>query len=41
MILVHKKYNCSVMASMNVKRNTVKRWGIYSKEKKNIKIIFL
>ena len=22
------------MASMNVKRNTVKRWGIYSKEKK-------
>ena len=35
MILVHKKYNCSVMASMNVKRNTVKRWGIYSKEKKN------
>merc|ERR1712023_149212 len=24
MILVHKKYNCSVMASMNVKRNTVK-----------------
>ena len=33
MILVHKKYNCSVMASMNVKRNTVKRWGIYSKEK--------
>ncbi len=34
MILVHKKYNCSVMASMNVKRNTVKRWGIYSKEKK-------
>ena len=35
MILVHKKYNCSVMASMNVKRSTVKRWGIYSIKSNN------
>ena len=35
MINIHKKYNCSVMASMKVNKNTVKRWGIYSK-KKNI-----
>ncbi len=35
MISIHKKKNCSVMASMRVNKNTVKRWGIYSK-KKNI-----
>ncbi len=34
MISVHKKFKCSVMASLNVKKNTVKRWGIYSKDKK-------
>ena len=30
MIKVHKKFNCSVMASMKVKKNDVNRWGIYS-----------
>ena len=35
MISIHNRYKCSVMASMKVNRNTVKRWGIYSK-KKNI-----
>ena len=35
MIFIHNKFNCSVMASMKVKKNTVKRWGIYSR-KKNI-----
>ncbi len=35
MIQVHKKKNCSVMASMKVNKKTVNRWGIYSK-KKNI-----
>lgn len=30
MILIHKKYKCSVMASMKVNKNNVKRWGIYS-----------
>ena len=35
MISIHNKKKCSVMASMKVNRNTVKRWGIYSK-KKNI-----
>ena len=30
MISVHKRYNCSVMASMKINRKTVKRWGIYS-----------
>ena len=29
MIKIHKKYNASVMASMNVKKNNVSRWGIY------------
>ena len=33
MISIHKKYKCSVMASMNVKKNNVNRWGIYSKLK--------
>ena len=34
MIALHKKYNSSVMASMNVKKNNVSRWGIYSLSKK-------
>ena len=29
MINIHKKYNASVMASMNVKKDNVSRWGIY------------
>ena len=29
MIKIHKKYKASVMASMNVKKNNVSRWGIY------------
>ena len=33
MISIHKKKNCSVMASMKVQRKTVNRWGIYMKEK--------
>ena len=34
MIKIHKKYNASVMASMNVKKNNVSRWGIYKLKKK-------
>ncbi len=34
MISIHKKYKCSVMASMKVKKNNVKRWGIYSVKSK-------
>ena len=34
MILIHKKYKCSVMASMKVNKNNVKRWGIYSVKSK-------
>ena len=34
MILLHNKNKCSVMASMIVNKNSVKRWGIYSKKKK-------
>jgi len=34
MIKIHKKYNSSVMASMNVNRKTVSRWGIYKLNKK-------
>ena len=30
MISIHNKKKCSVMASMLVKKKTVKRWGIYS-----------
>ena len=38
MIKVHKKYKASVMASMQVKKNNVSRWGIYKiKEKLNNK----
>ena len=34
MITIHKKFKCSVMASMKVKKNNVNRWGIYSVNKK-------
>tara|TARA_B110000881_G_C18538947_1_gene497374 strand:- start:999 stop:1436 length:438 start_codon:yes stop_codon:yes gene_type:complete len=34
MIEVHKKYKSSVMASMNVNKKNVSRWGIYDVEKK-------
>ena len=34
MIKVHKKYKSSVMASMNVAKKTVTRWGIYKLKKK-------
>ena len=35
MIKIHKKFKCSVMASMKVEKNSVERWGIYA-VKKNI-----
>ena len=41
MISVHKKYSSSVMASMNVKKKEVSRWGIYKIEKKLSKNNFL
>ena len=34
MISLHKKKNCSIMASMSVNKKTVNRWGIYSKKSK-------
>ena len=34
MIKIHNKYNSSVMASMNVNKKTVSRWGIYNLDKK-------
>ena len=34
MISVHKKYNSSVMASMNVNKKSVSRWGIFKVKKK-------
>ena len=34
MINVHKKYKSSVMASINVNKKTVSRWGIYKLKKK-------
>ena len=34
MISIHKKLNCSVMASMKVKKKDVNRWGIFSIDKK-------
>ena len=34
MISIHKKYTASVMASMNVKKKDVTRWGIYKVKKK-------
>ena len=34
MISIHKKYKSSVMASMNVNKKAVSRWGIYNVKKK-------
>jgi len=34
MICVHKKYKSSVMASMNVNKKNVSRWGIYNVKKR-------
>ena len=34
MIKIHKQYKSSVMASMNVKKKAVSRWGIYKLNKK-------
>jgi len=34
MIAIHKKFNSSVMASMNVKKKNVSRWGIYDVKEK-------
>ena len=34
MINVHRKYKSSVMASINVNKKTVSRWGIYKLKKK-------
>ena len=34
MIALHKKYKCSVMASMNVNKKNVSRWGIYELSKR-------
>ncbi len=34
MIKIHKRYKASVMASMNVDKKTVSRWGIYKLNKK-------
>ena len=41
MILLHKKYKSSVMASIKVKKKDVSRWGIYSIKKKINKKNFL
>ena len=41
MIKIHNKYKCSVMASMNVNRKNVSRWGIYSVKHKMGKINFV
>ena len=41
MIATHKKYKTSVMASMNVNKNTVERWGIYNLNKKLNKTDYL
>ena len=34
MINIHKRYNSSVMASMNINKKTVSRWGIFKLSKK-------
>jgi len=34
LIKIHTKFKCSVMASMNVKKSDVTRWGIFSLSKK-------
>jgi UTP--glucose-1-phosphate uridylyltransferase len=41
LISVHRKYNSSVMACMNVNRKSVSRWGIYKLNKKISKNNFL
>ncbi len=42
LIKVHKKYKCSIIASLKVKKNNVNRWGILSiskkLDKKNFKV---
>tara|TARA_B100001063_G_scaffold136909_1_gene127979 strand:+ start:2060 stop:2695 length:636 start_codon:yes stop_codon:yes gene_type:complete len=40
MIRIHNRYKSSVMASMNVNKKTVSRWGIYKLKKKINKINF-
>ena len=40
-ISIHNRYNSSVMASMNVKKKNVSRWGIYKLDKKLNKNDFL
>ena len=34
MIKIHRRYKSSVMASMNVNKKTVSRWGIFKLDKK-------
>jgi len=41
MIASHKKFKASVMASMNVNKKTVERWGIYNLNKKLNKTDYL
>ena len=41
MIKIHKKHNSSVMASLNVSKKNVSRWGIYKLNKKLNKNNFL
>ena len=41
MIKIHKRYKASVMASMNVQRSNVSRWGIYKLKSKINKNNFL
>ena len=41
MISIHSKHNCSVMASIKVKKNNVSRWGIYSVREKLSKNNFI
>jgi UTP--glucose-1-phosphate uridylyltransferase len=41
MIKIHNKFKSSVMASMNVKKNSVTRWGIYKPNKRLDKNNFL
>ena len=39
MLSIHNKYKSSVMASMNVNKKNVSRWGIYNVKKKLVKKI--
>ena len=41
MISIHNEHNCSVMASIKVKKNNVSRWGIYSVREKLSKNNFI